>query len=153
MREHNVRGKGKVKLDAKFEDKVALVKIYPGQSPDILDYYVKKKYKGIVLEMSGLGHAPTMRSRKGWTRKLKEIQSNGLIVCATAQTIHGRLNPMVYSNGRELLGTGIIYLEDMLSETALVKLGYVLAKITDKIEIRKLMLTNMVHELNDRLED
>ncbi len=150
---YNLRKKGKVKTDLKFEEKVALVKIYPGQNPDILDYYVKKKYKGIVLEMSGLGHAPTKRARNGWTRKLKEVIDKGMIVCAVSQCIYGRVNPLVYSNGRELLATGIIYLEDMLAETALVKLGWVLAKIQNKEEVKKLMLTNMAYELNDRLEE
>jgi len=150
---YNLRdNKKKVSCDADFFESVALVNIYPGQNPDILDYYLKKKYKGIVLEMSGLGHAPTKRARKGWTRKLKEIQGKGMIVCAAAQTINGRLNPLVYSNGRELLDTGIIYLEDMLAETAFVKLGWVLAKTTKREEVKKLMLTSISHELNNRLE-
>jgi len=150
------RSKGKVKTDVKFEEKVALVKVYPGQDPDILDYYMKNKYKGIVLEMSGLGHVPTMRAKQGWTKKLKEIQSKGMVVCATAQTIFGRLDPWVYSNGREIMETGVIYLEDMLSETALVKLGWVLGheewkKTKDKIKEK--MLENFSHEFNKRLEN
>lgn len=145
--------KGKVKLDAKFDDSVALVKIYPGQEPDILDFYLKKGYKGLVLEMSGLGHLPGKGSRTSWIAKLKEVQKRGITICATAQTIYGRLDPYVYSNAREILGTGVIYLEDMLSETALVKLGYVLAKTKNKDEVKKLMLTNMAHELNNRLEE
>lgn len=151
--DYNSRNKNKVKVDAKFEDKVALVKIYPGQDPDILDYYQRKKYKGIVLEMSGLGHAPTRRARNGWTKKLKEIQDKGIIVCAAAQTIYGRLDPLVYSNGRELLRTGIIYLEDMLSTTALVKLGYVLGHkewITSKEKIKEMMLKNFCGETSER---
>ena len=146
--------KKRVKADTKFEEKVALLKIYPGQSPDILDYYLKKKYKGIVLEMSGLGHVPTNRARKGksWIKKLKEIQKKGVIICATSQTIYGRVDPFVYSNGREILKTGVIYLEDMLAETAFVKLGWVLAKTTKKDDVKKLMLTNMAHELNNCLE-
>ncbi len=151
--DYNSRKKGKVKIDIKFEEKVALVKIYPGQDPDVLDYYVRKKYKGLVLEMSGLGHVPTKRARKPWTSKLKEIQKKGIVVCAAAQTIYGRLDPLVYSNGREIMETGVIYLKDMLAETALVKLGYVLAKTTNKEEVKKFMLTNMAHELNDRLEE
>ncbi len=154
--EYNKRKKGKVKLDVKFEEKVALVKVYPGQDPEILDYYIKKKYKGIVLEMSGLGHAPTKRARKSWIKKLKEVQEKGLIVCAAAQTIYGRLDPLVYSNGRELMETGIIYLEDMLAETALVKLGWVLGHnewAKSKDIIKEKMLENMVGEFNDRLEE
>jgi len=150
---YNLRHKGRVQLDTKFEEKVALVKFYPGQDPDILDYYVKNNYKGLVLELSGLGHAPTKRARLGWTKKLKQIQEQGMIVCAVSQCINGRTDPLVYSNGREILATGVIYLEDMLGETALVKLGWVLGKTDDNKEIKKLMLKNFSHEVSDRLEE
>ncbi len=153
LSEYNPRKKINIRADTKFEDKVALVKIYPGQNPGILDYYLKQKYKGIILEMAGLGHVPAAQAKNSWIKKLKEVQEKGLIICATAQTIYGRLNPLVYSNGRKLLETGIIYLEDMLSETALIKLGWVLAKTQSKREIRKLMLTNVAGELNNRLEE
>ncbi len=154
--EHNVRNKNKVKLDAKFEEKVGLVKFYPGQEPEILDYYLKKKYKGIVLEMGALGHVATKRARKSWIKKLKEVQDKGLVVCGTSQCIFGRVDPLVYSNGRELMKTGIIYLKDMLAETALVKLGWVLGHkewAKDKNIIREKMLDNMAGEFNERLEE
>ena len=105
--------------------------------------------------MSGLGHAPTKRARNGWTQKLKEIQGKGIVVCAAAQTIYGRLDPLVYSNGRELLETGIIYLEDMLAETALVKLGWVLGHedwAKNKESVKKKMLENISHEFSDRIK-
>ncbi len=152
--DYNIRKKGKVKLDLKFEEKVALIKIYPGQDPGILDYYKGKGYKGIVLEMSGLGHAPTKRSRNSWIKKLKEVQKK-MIVCAASQTIYGRLDPLVYSNGRELLETGIIYLEDMLAETALIKLGWVLGHkewAKSKEKVKEKMLENISGEFNDWLE-
>ena len=153
-RSSNKKGRDlQYELDLKFDDKVALIKIYPGQNPDILDCYLKKKYKGIVLEMSGLGHAPTGRSRNNWVKKIKEIISKGIIVCGVSQCIYGRVDPLVYSNGRELLDAGVIYLEDMLSESALVKLGWVLGKTKDKNKIKELMLTNFSHELNNRVEE
>ena len=153
---YKIRGKSKVKTDLKFEEKVALVKVYPGQDPEVLNYYVKKKYKGVILEMSGLGHAPSRRARKSWIQILKKIQEKGLIVCAVSQCINGRVDPLVYSNGRELMKTGIIYLDDMLAETALVKLGWVLGHeewAKNKEMIKKKMLENISHELNDRLEE
>jgi len=83
-------------------------------------------------------------------KKLKEIQKKGIVVCAAAQTTYGRLDPLVYSNGRELLKAGIIFLEDMLAETALVKLGWVLGH--KNWNAKEKMLENIAGELNDRLE-
>ena len=154
--DYRLRNKNKTKVDSKFEEKVALVKLYPGQDADILDYYVKKKYKGIVLELSGLGHAPTKRARNAWTQKLKEVQQKGLVICAVSQCIFGRVDPLVYSNGREILSTGVIYLNDMLAETALVKLGWVLGHedwAKNKNIIKEKMLENFSHEINNRLEE
>lgn len=149
------RNKGKIKLDNKFEEKVALLKFYPGQNPDILDYYVKNKYKGVVIEVLGIGQIATSGARNSWIKKLKEVQAKGIIVCAAAQCINGRVDPLVYSSGREILGTGVIYLEDMLAETAFVKLGWVLGnsewKKSKKI-IKEKMLENFAGELNNRLE-
>ncbi len=149
---YNLRNKNKVKSDSKFEEKVALVKYYPGQFPEILDFYLEKGYKGIILEMTGLGHVATREARNSWTAKLKEVQKKGLIVCGASQCINGRVDPLVYSNGRELLDTGIIYLGDMLSETALVKLGWVLGHDDWKDKIKEKMLENISGELNNRLE-
>jgi len=153
--DYKARNPEKAKVDAVFEDKVALLKFYPGQNPNILDYYLKNKYKGIVIEFLGLGQIAAKGASESWIGKLKEVQAKGMIICAAAQTIYGRLDPYVYSSAREILGTGVIYLEDMLSEVAFVKLGWVLghkdwAKSKDKI--REKMLENMSHELNPRLE-
>jgi len=74
-----------------------------------------------------------------------------LTVCAVAQTIYGRLNPMVYSPGRELAASGIIYLQDMLAETALVKLGWVLGH--KDWNVKEKMLENISGEFRDRLEE
>jgi glutamyl-tRNA(Gln) amidotransferase subunit D len=153
---HKIRNKNKIKVDAKYNEKVALIKFYPGQNPKILDYYLKEKYKGIVIEMSGLGHVNTKTTGSSWIKKLKEIQNKGVIVCATSQCIYGRVNPLVYSNGRKVLETGVIYLEDMLSETALVKLGWILGHkewIKDKKKIKEKMLENISNEINERLKE
>jgi glutamyl-tRNA(Gln) amidotransferase subunit D len=150
--EYSVRDtKKKVKSDLKFEEKVALVKFYPGQEPEILDYYLKNKFRGIVIEMSGLGHVSS-----SWIRKIKEITDKGITVCGVSQCINGRVDPLVYSTGRKLIEAGVIYLEDMLAETALVKLGWVLGHgewIKSKDLIKEKMLHNFAGELNKRLSE
>ncbi len=142
--------KRKTILNSSFEDKVALLKFYPGQEPEILDYYALK-CKGIVIEVSGLGHLPVSESKNSWIPRLKKHIKNGLIVCVAAQTIYGRLDPKVYSNGRELEEAGVIFLEDMLAETALVKLGWVLGQKGFRSSVREKMLQNISGELNDKI--
>jgi len=144
---------GRVKLDAKFEEKVALIKFHPGQNPDVLDYYAKKKYKGIVIEGTGLGHVAALSSRNSWLPAIKKLVAKGIFVGITTQCIYGRVDPYVYSNLRALNKAGAVFLEDMLAETALVKIGWVLGKTRNREEIKKLMLTNIANELNERLEE
>lgn len=144
----------KVELDNCFEEKVGIIKFYPGQDPSILDYYLKNKYKGIIIEFFGIGNIAVGGSRKSWTTKLKEVMKKGMIVCATPQTIYGRLQPLVYVTGRELVDSGIIFLEDMLTETAFVKLGWVLGhKEWSKNQklVKEKMLFNFANEINYRI--
>ena len=156
LREHNRRNNKKVKLDLKFEEKVALIKFYPGQNPDILNYYLKNKYKGIIIEATGLGHVPALTSKNSWILTLKEIISKGIFVGIATQCIYGRVDPYVYSNLRKLHGAGAIFLKDMLAETAFVKLGWALGHeewAKDKNKIKEKMLENISGELNERLEE
>jgi len=147
------RNKEKVEIDSSFNDKVALVKFYPGQKADILDFYAKKRYKGIIIEVTGLGHVASVDSKNNWIPKIKKLINSGIVVCAAPQTIYGRLNPKVYSNGRMLEEAGVIFLQDMLAETALVKLGWVLGHRGWKGEkkIKEKMLENISGEFNELL--
>jgi len=143
----------KVTADTKFEEKVALIKYYPGASPDILDFLTEKKYKGVVIETTGLGHVAVKESKYNWLPSIKKAINAGLTICAAPQTLYGKLNPLVYSPGREISKLGVIYLEDILPETAYVKLGFVLGHTKDSKEIKNQMLTNMSNEFNDRLTE
>ncbi len=136
--------------DIGFSDRIALLKFYPGQDPNILDFYASH-YSGIIIEASGLGHLPVNEAQHNWLPKLKKYIRGGFIVCAVSQTIVGRVDPYVYSNGRELLDAGIIFLEDMTAETAFVKLGWVLSHHGWKKHVKERMLENVAGELSQRL--
>lgn len=140
----------KVELDTKYEEDVALIKVYPGQDPKIIDYYIEKDYKGLVLEVTGLGHVPGDDSKKNWFPTIKKAINEGMIICASAQTLYGSLNPNVYSAGRKLQETGIIFLDDMLPETAMIKLSWVLGHKDWKKNIKEKMLENISREISER---
>ncbi|MFH1500453.1 MAG: Glu-tRNA(Gln) amidotransferase subunit GatD [archaeon] len=152
LSKHNVRGSKKVKLDTSFNDKVALIKFYPGMDPEIFDF-LGQRYEAVVIEVAALGHLAIDEARKNLLPSIKKAIDNGLIIVAAAQTVYGRLDPLVYSPGRKLMKTGIIFLEDMLAETALVKLGWVLGHSSWRGRVKEMMLKNFAGEINERLED
>ncbi len=152
LTEHRKRSAEKINVDAVFDNRVALVKFYPGQDPKILDYYRKKGYRGLVIEMSGLGHVCT-EGKYNWIPEIRKIIKKGMFVYAAPQTLHGRLDPYVYSPGRELKNAGVVYLEDILPETAYVKLGWILAHKLwrGSVATRLKMTENISGEFNPRL--
>ncbi|MBY9006203.1 MAG: Glu-tRNA(Gln) amidotransferase subunit GatD [Candidatus Lokiarchaeota archaeon] len=128
-----------------FEKNVALVYSYPGMENDILDFYVDKGYKGIVIAGTGLGHVST----KIYDSIKRAIQED-VTILMTVQTLHGFTGMNVYSTGRELLNMGVIPGRNMLPETAYVKLGWTLGQTNNKEEIKKLLLTNISGEYIER---
>jgi glutamyl-tRNA(Gln) amidotransferase subunit D len=142
-----------VELDVAFEPRVALLKAYPGSDPTIMDYLVSKGYKGFIVEAGALGHVPT-NGKGSWIPTVKKLTKDGIPVACATQTIFGRINPDVYTNLRMLYReAGAIPLEDMLSETAYIKLGWVLGHTKDLVEVRKMMLTNYAGEITPRTTD
>ncbi|MFH0711202.1 MAG: Glu-tRNA(Gln) amidotransferase subunit GatD [Candidatus Aenigmatarchaeota archaeon] len=146
----------KVVADTKFEPKVALVKSYIGSDPEILDWYVDRGFKGIVIEGSGLGHVPTgesgvkvgqFDSKMSWIPHIKKAVEKGVVVVMTSQTLYGRVHPFVYRNLRLAFEAGAVYGEDMLPEVAYIKLGHVLGHTKDVEKAKQLMLTNLAGEI------
>jgi glutamyl-tRNA(Gln) amidotransferase subunit D len=140
------RGAGKVEVDDNLDDNVALVKIYPGIKSEVLDYNIDN-YNGIVLEGTGLGHVP-----ENLLPSIERANEKGVPIVMTTQTIYGRVDMKVYSTGRELLSRGVISGEDMLPETAYVKLMHVLGDTKDMDEIKTKMQTNIAGEIEERTE-
>jgi glutamyl-tRNA(Gln) amidotransferase subunit D len=144
--DYRKRGKGKVEVNDKLEEKVALVKIYPGIKSEVLDYYIDN-YNGIVLEGTGLGHVP-----EDLLKSIEKAEKKKVPIVMTTQTLYGRIDMKVYSTGRELISRGVISGEDMLPETAYVKLMHVLGSTSDLEEIKEKMQTNIAGEIGDRTE-
>lgn len=143
----------KLKPLDKFDPKVALVKVFPNSDPDVVDFYVGKGYSGIILEGTGLGHAPIAPAEKdkSWLPHVKGAIDKGVIVGMTSQCIYGRVHPNVYRNLRLMSSAGVVYCEDMTPETSLVKLGWLLGNY-GKDEARRMLSKNIVGEIRSRTE-
>jgi glutamyl-tRNA(Gln) amidotransferase subunit D len=132
-------------LKSNFSDKVALIKFYPGLNPAIIDYYIDKGIKGILIEGSGLGHVS-----KYCFDSIKKAIENGVLVALASQCIWGRVNMNVYDTGRDLLSFGVVPLQDMFPETGLVKLMWALGQTDSMQDALKLLTTNIAGEFSPR---
>ena len=131
----------KVLLKPDFNDKIILIKFYPGIDSKIIDWAIKNEYLGIIIEGTGLGHAGIYVHDA-----IRKAIDNGLVIGMTSQCIWGRVNMNVYYTGRDLLALGVIPLENMLSETALVKMMWAFGQTNDGEEVEAMMLKNMAWE-------
>lgn len=143
--EYRRRGERGLELRDRLEGRCALIKFYPGADPEVIDFYVDREYRGIVIEGTGLGHVST-----DWFNSIESAIKDGVAIVTTSQCIYGRVCDRVYDTGRDLLRAGVIEGEDMLSETALVKLMCVLGNIDDPGEVRRVMQTNLAGEITTR---
>jgi len=141
---------GTTKTDLKLDERVALIKAYPGMDPDVVDFYIDQGVRGIVFEGTALGHLPTSIKDTSLLPKVERAREEGVVLAMATQCLYGRVHPLVYTNLRELSSRGVIYCEDMLPETAYVKLMWVLGHTKDCDEARVMMLTNYACELTER---
>jgi glutamyl-tRNA(Gln) amidotransferase subunit D len=146
------KGAGKVIANTNFEPKTALIKVYPNSDPEVMQYYMDKGYRGFILEGTGLGHMPvsTEHPGKSWLPYIKNAIGSGVVVGMTSQTLYGRVHANVYRNLRLLSNAGVVYCEDMLPETAYVKLGWLLGN-NDNAAAKELLNKNLAGEITKRV--
>ncbi len=144
--DHGGRSAGPVRIDDRMEEKVSILYTYPNMDSSILDACAEVS-EGIVLVGTGLGH-----TSKDLLPSIRRTVRDGVHVVMTTQCLYGRVGMYVYSRGRELVRAGVIPGEDMLPETALVKLMWVLGHTKEPSEVLEMMTTDMAGEINPRLE-
>ncbi len=128
-----------------FDERVALFKFYPNADAGVIDWLIDNHYRGIILEGTGLGHV----GEHCFSALRKAVEEN-LIIGMTSQCIWGRTNMNVYDTGRDLLQIGIIPLDDMIPETALVKMMWALGQTKKAEDVKKLLTRNIAGEFSDR---
>lgn len=149
------RSKEKCVLKPKMEDKVGLVKISINMFKE--QFEVFKGFKGLVIEGTGLGHTPGQtpddisKAHAGIFPAIKKLVDSGCVVVMTTQCLFGRVNMNVYDKGADLQKLGVISGEDMLANTALVKLSWLLGNY-DKEESKKLLAVDLRGEIKERTE-
>jgi glutamyl-tRNA(Gln) amidotransferase subunit D len=124
----------------------SLVWLVPGMTPERLESGCEGA-RGIILAGTGMGHAPSYLHP--WIRSMVQ---KGVVVGMTTQCLEGEVDPYVYAPARELLRAGVVYLGDMLPETAYVKLLWSLGHSPDPARVRALLTSTVAGEMSERRE-
>ena len=141
-------------LKPKMEEKVGLLKIHVNMFPEQFESF--RGYKGLIIEGTGLGHTPGQVPNPDCEihRKIypaiKKVIDSGCVVVMATQCLFGGVNMNVYDKGRDLLKLGVIPGEDMLANTALVKLSWLLANYPPE-KTKELMKQNLRGEINHQI--
>jgi len=138
------RGQKGFKLMAKVNPNVFLLKSFPGLRKDVFEK-ILLEHDGVIIEGTGLGHV-----RQELIPSIAEATESGVFVGVTPQPLFGRVHPHVYSTAVKMVEAGATYLEDMLPETALVKLMWALGQEKDREKVKEIMLTNYAGEVTER---
>ena len=129
-----------LRVDARLDERVAMITYYPGLFPARLRRFVRGE-RGVVLAGTGLGHVSRVH-----LRDLRRLAQNGVVVAMTTQCLEGGTDPYVYSTGRELLRAGVVFLDDLLPETAYAKMMWALGQSDDPTRVRALLVEDQVGE-------
>lgn len=133
---HNKSTATSLKVATKVEEKIFVLKLFPGLDTGIFDY-LKSNMRGVIIESYGIGGVSS--EIFDIATKVKELTEAGIAVVLTTQCLQEGVNFHIYKVGRSLPLDKIIYGKDMNTEALVPKLMWALGKTSDPTKVKELV--------------
>ena len=134
------------RFDTRLDDRVFLLKVFPGMPPQVLSRIIDLGYKGIVIEGYGSGNIPT--EENALTGCISQAIDRDCFVVVSSQCAFGQADLSIYAVGRAAMDVGAMSANDMTSETAFVKLAWILGHTHEPDRVREMMGISYVGEIS-----
>jgi L-asparaginase type I len=134
------------RFDTRLDDRVFLLKVFPGLPPQTLARIVDMGFHGIIIEGFGSGNIPT--DENALTGGILQAIDQGCFVVVSSQCAFGQADLSIYEVGRAAMDVGAMSAHDMTSEAALVKLSWVLGHTHEPDRVREMMGISYVGEMS-----
>jgi L-asparaginase len=121
-----------------LEERLLVVKLFPGLHTNIFDY-VRDNCKGVIIESYGTGGIAT--EIMDLATKVGELVQAGVVVAITTQCLKEGVDLQIYEVGRKLPLDKIIYARDMNTDALVPKLMWAMARSSEFQEIKRLVET------------
>ncbi len=148
LRLHHVpkAGGAPFSLNTAYCERIAVLKLFPGMSPEIFTYLQERGYEGIYIEGFGLGGVPFLKG--DFTAAIRRANDAGLPILVGSQCRYEGSNLGVYETGQRILACGGIPVHDMTQEAVVTKLMWGLGQPKGRAGIRGLFERNLVGEVS-----
>ncbi|MFD0752188.1 asparaginase [Mucilaginibacter calamicampi] len=123
---------------------VAVLKLYPGIGPKVVEAILGADVRGIVMETFGAGNTAT---DQWFIDLLKQAIDSGKVIVDISQCKVGTVELGRYETSKQLKDIGVANGYDMTYEAAVTKMMYLLGQSTDPKEVKELMEVDLRGEL------
>ncbi|MFI1744491.1 asparaginase [Thalassobellus sediminis] len=133
-------------IHKKLDNNIALIKLFPGISEDIIMGIIKSpKLKAVIIETFGSGNCTT---EKWFIKMLKEAISKGIHIVNITQCSGGSVMMGRYETSNQLKEIGVISGKDITTEAAIAKLMFMLGQNISSEKFKSLFEKSLRGEMS-----